>query len=133
MLVYILGSLDKRNNNGPSLLENLFFFEHGMVELRTEILDNIIIVWFVFWACIDTCKLLSFISNLLYKTLIDGWMVYKWNEKSKMHHVTRPQRKKDILTSFKRPKWPVRPNERLHFEMLSHDSSLRTTNQTKHN
>ena len=26
------------------------------------------------------------------------------------------ERKKDILTSFKRPKWPIRPNKRLHLK-----------------
>ena len=26
------------------------------------------------------------------------------------------KKKKDILTSFKRPKWPIRPNKRLHLK-----------------
>ena len=26
--------------------------------------------------------------------------------------VSKKKRKKDILTSFKRPKWPIRPNKR---------------------
>ena len=30
------------------------------------------------------------------------------------------ERQKDISTPFKRPKWPMRPNERLHFKTLSH-------------
>ena len=40
------------------------------------------------------------------------------------------ERKNDILTSFKRPKWPIRPNKRLHLDVVS---SLRTTNQNKVN
>ena len=28
----------------------------------------------------------------------------------------RKRRKKDILTSCKRPKWPIRPNKRLHLK-----------------
>ena len=28
----------------------------------------------------------------------------------------KKERKKDILTSFKRPKWPIRPNKRLHLK-----------------
>ena len=41
-----------------------------------------------------------------------------------------PERKKDILTSFKRPKWPIRPNKRLNLEVLSR---LWETNQNKIN
>ena len=26
------------------------------------------------------------------------------------------EREREILTSFKRPKWPIRPNKRLHLE-----------------
>ena len=40
------------------------------------------------------------------------------------------ERKKEMLTSFKRPKWPIRPNKRLHLSVVS---SLRTTNQNKIN
>ena len=29
---------------------------------------------------------------------------------------SKQERKKDILTSFKRPKWPIRPNKRLHLK-----------------
>ena len=28
----------------------------------------------------------------------------------------KKERKNDILTSFKRPKWPIRPNKRLHLK-----------------
>ena len=28
----------------------------------------------------------------------------------------KKKRKKDTLTSFKRPKWPIRPNKRLHLK-----------------
>ena len=28
----------------------------------------------------------------------------------------KKERKKDILTSFKRPKWPIRPHKRLHLK-----------------
>ena len=28
----------------------------------------------------------------------------------------KEERKKDILMSFKRPKWPIRPNKRLHLK-----------------
>ena len=38
--------------------------------------------------------------------------------------------KKDILTSFKRQKLPIRPNKRLHLSVVS---SLRTNNQNKIN
>ena len=31
-------------------------------------------------------------------------------------HSRKKERKKDILTSFKRPKWPIRPNKRLHLK-----------------
>ena len=39
----------------------------------------------------------------------------------KLHNIARVkanllERKKDILTSFKRPKWPIRPNKRLHLK-----------------
>ena len=35
-------------------------------------------------------------------------------------YVSPSMRKKDILTPLKRPKWPMRPNERLYFKTLSH-------------
>ena len=40
----------------------------------------------------------------------------------------KKERKKDILTSCKRPKWPIRPNKRLHRKCCL---VLRTTNKNK--
>ena len=34
-------------------------------------------------------------------------------------HLVPKERKKDILMSFKRPKWPIRPNKRLHLKAFS--------------
>ena len=35
----------------------------------------------------------------------------------KLRYISFEERpKKDILTSFKRPKWPIRPNKRLHLK-----------------
>ena len=31
----------------------------------------------------------------------------------------KKERKKDILTSLKRPKWPIRPNKRLQIKKIS--------------
>ena len=36
-----------------------------------------------------------------------------------VNFVLHVRSKKDILTSFKRPKWPIRPNKRLHLKILS--------------
>ena len=50
------------------------------------------------------------------------WQVLEWGLHLGSHidhpspHQAEEERKKDILTSFKRPKWPIRPNKRLHLE-----------------
>ena len=41
------------------------------------------------------------------------------------------ERKKDILMSFKRPKWPIRPNKRSHRKCCL--IFEKTTNQNKRN
>ena len=34
------------------------------------------------------------------------------------------ERNKDVLTSFKRPKWPIRPNKRLHLKSCLGETNL---------
>ena len=61
----------------------------------------------------------------LYYVGIPKFLDFKWEKKAfwlrnmisyeKLRH-RKKERKKDILTSFKRPKWPIRPNKRLHLK-----------------
>ena len=43
-----------------------------------------------------------------------------------VNFVLHDRSKKDILTSFKRPKWHIKPNNTLHFKMLSRLSEQQT-------
>ena len=41
-------------------------------------------------------------------------MSNKKERKKERKKARKKERKKDTVTSFKRPKWPIRPNRRLH-------------------
>ena len=81
---------------------------------------NVVQVW-----CVESCcKILS--QNSVSAT-IEGWRygetrpLWKGGKSSCLINVLETwERRKDSWMSLKWPKWPMRPNERLHLKMLSH-------------